>query len=170
MTETRDIRSIPVSERADDAVTPLSKLIEDGRPPWAWSNLDDEEAQELHTSLLWFIHTYNSQYAVEVTHVIPACWPEHPRMVHELPVLYWAWWMSHRDRKATPGDAAVFYSETLVRFQDRLPTLLGDGAVTCRKGKHSGESTELRNAVTTAEKTHPVRGVVTDWRHQIFGS
>lgn len=168
--QARDIRSIPVSERPDDAVTPLSKLIQDGRPPWAWSNLSDVQAEELHTSLLWFVHTYNTQYAVELSHMIPACWPEHPRMVHELPVLYWAWWGAHRDKNAAIGDATTFYRETLTGFQERLPALMGSGVTTCRKGDHYGASSDLATAVQLAATTRPIQVSVSDWRQQIFGA
>lgn len=149
-----DPRGLPLPEREDDAGTPLANLIDEGRPPWAWSNLTENEADQLYTSLLWFVATCNDQYAVDPGDVIPACWPAHPRLVHELPVLYWGWWAAHRDTRATPLTALEFYGRHLADFQRRLNSLLGPAVTSCRKGTHTlAASTEASRAVETALQT-----------------
>lgn len=165
-----EIRSLPVTERADDAVTPLSKLVAGTRAPWVWSNLDESEARELHLSLLWFVDTYNSQYVTDLDEIIPACWPLHPRMVHELPVLYWAWWAAHRAPDATIGDATSFYGDTLSKFQSRIGSLMGAAFTGCRKGSHDGDSSEMLAAVREARETQPLEIQVDRWRQQVFGA
>jgi hypothetical protein len=165
-----DLRGVPVPDRGEDTTTPLAKLIKDGRPPWAWSNLTDDEADELHTSLLWFVATCNGEYAVELDHVIPACWPQHARLRHELPALYWAWWASHRDPTGSATGAEGFYRDVLPAFQGRLSRLLGAGATACRKGDHFDLPPDVVAAICTAtDNTACGRTRPGDWRRATFG-
>lgn len=166
-----DLRGIPVPDRGEDTATPLANLIKDGRPPWAWSNLTTEEVDELHTSLLWFVATCNGEYAVELNHVIPACWSEHARLRHELPALYWAWWAAHRDPTASATAADKFYRDVLPAFQNRLNQLLGAGAVSCRKGDHLGLAPDVVAAIRTAAEGTATQLVWPgDWRRATFGA
>lgn len=166
-----EIRSVPVTDRPEDnKVTPLSKLVDDNRAPWVWSNLDEDEAGELHLSVLWFVDTYNNQYVTDLSEVIPACWPLHPRMVHELPVVYWAWWSAHRAPTATVSDATFFYGDTLPKFQTRIAALMGAAFSECRRQRHDDESGELLGAIRRARETQPLTAQVDLWRHQTFGA
>lgn len=147
------------------------KLIKDGRPPWAWSNLTDDEADELHTSLLWFVATYNGEYAVEVDHVIPACWPRHSRLRHELAALYWAWWAAHRDPTGSPTAADGFYRDVLPAFQGRLGGIIGAGVTACRKGDHFDLAPDVAAAIRIAAETAGQQQVRPgDWRQATFGA
>jgi hypothetical protein len=166
-----EIRSVPVTDRPqDNTATPLSKLVDGNRAPWVWSNLDEDEALELHLSVLWFVDTYNNQYVTDLSEVIPACWPLHPRMVHELPVVYWAWWAAHRAPTATVGDATRFYGDTLPKFQSRIASLMGATFSECRRGTHSDDSAELLGAIRRARETAPLPAQAHRWRQQTFGA
>lgn len=118
---------------------PLSNLINPrhgGRPPWTWSNLTEDEAEELDSLLDSFVACYNITLALQLEHIIPRCWREHPALAQELPVQYWGWWASHRDPRATPLAAMEYYNRHLPAFQGRLTALLGLSSGECRKGRH----------------------------------
>lgn len=132
---------------------PLGVALQDGKLPWVWANLDDTDSLILEALVDGFAAAYNRQCVTEVTGLIPGCWREHPRLLHELPVLYWGWWFAHHHPEATLSDAQSYYEEHLPRFQGRLGELLGSGATNCRKGKHSsGANNELREQLTGTER------------------
>lgn len=107
-------------------------------PPWAWTNLTNEEADCLDAALDGFVDDYNRTYVITMEEVIPACWRLHPALAHELPVQFWSWWAAHLDPRATVNQAADYYTRILPAFHTRVATrLLGTGAVNCRKGSHT---------------------------------
>lgn len=130
---------------------PLSAAYEDGRRPWAWGNLDQGEISVQEAILDVWVIAYNDELVGDQTGLIPACWRQHLPLVHELPVLYWAWWFSHVDEQTEISVAADFYGKTLPGFRSRLGELLGPGAANCRKGRHSdgftGEFVDCRDAI-----------------------
>lgn len=121
---------------------PLKAVIDDGRHPWVWAELDTAEAETLAGLVDAFVHYYNSESVSARTEIIPGCWRGHPRLMHELPVLYWQWFSCHHHPKAEIGYAGVYYAKTLPDFQGRLDTLIGMGAAMCRKGEHSTAATD----------------------------
>ena len=133
---------------------PLSSLINPktgGRPPWTWSNLTGEEAEELDGALDAFVASYNNTLALQLEHIVPRCWREHPALAQELPVQYWGWWAAHRDPRATPLAALEYYNRHLPAFQGRLTALLGLSSGECRKGRHgTAVDQTVRNAAAIA--------------------
>lgn len=121
---------------------PLSAAYEDGRRPWVWGNLNRDEVGVQEAILDVWVVAYNDELVADQSALIPACWRQHPPLLHELPVLYWAWWFSHLDKQTEISGATDFYSETLPGFQRRLGELVGTGAANCRKGRHSDGLTE----------------------------
>jgi hypothetical protein len=117
--------------------TPLSELIEI-RPPWSWSNLTEDEAHALDAALTTWVVQYNDHLTTDVSHVIPACWRQHPALAQNLPVLYWAWWAAHRNAAAAIWAATEFHGRYLPGFHQRLDGLLGGtpNASKCRGGRH----------------------------------
>ena len=117
--------------------TRLAGLIKT-RPPWSWSNLTDDEARQLDGQLQDWITDYNTHLATDLAHVIPACWRQHPALLQNIPVLYWAWWDAHRNPEASIRAAVEFHGRHLPAFQERLNGLLVDKAAAgkCRSGRH----------------------------------
>ena len=144
--ETDEIEPLPA--------TPLSELIT-VRPPWSWSNLDEDQARLLDHQIQQWIIDYNTHLTTSGAHVIPGCWRQHPALVQTVPVLYWAWWDAHRNPAATIRSAVEFHQRDLPAFQDRLDGLLVDkaNAGLCRTGRHQDtpDADKVRlNAVTRA--------------------
>lgn len=121
-------------------VIPLAELV-GVRPPWSWSNLTVDEAEVLDVMLTDWVADYNTQHTTDTGHVIPACWRQHPALAHQIPVLFWTWWDTHRNPDAQIQLAGEWYGRHLPAFQERLDGLLGQhgqhgSAANCRAGKH----------------------------------
>lgn len=97
---------------------------------------------------------YNIGYVTDRSELIPGCWRAHPRLMHELPVLYWLWVTSHHHPAADLILCGAFYERTLPAFQGRLEGLIGMGATMCRKGEHStaASDSEVGPARTAADE------------------
>lgn len=121
-------------------------------PPWAWPNLNQNEAGWLDQALDEYVETYNRIHAANLDEVIPPCWRLHPALAQELPVQFWAWWTSHIAPSAHINAALDFYSRHLPGFQQRLAArLLGKSAGSCRKGQHTrGTDPDLVDAISLA--------------------
>lgn len=76
----------------------------------------------------------NEQYAWRPDQVIPACWPLHPHIAQELPVLAICLWAAQSAGSAEP--LSVWQRETFPRFCERMAGRLGTGG--CRDGRHDG--------------------------------
>jgi hypothetical protein len=116
----------------------------------------------------------NRQYSWRPASLIPACWPRHPHIAGELPVL-----ACLRDAAGGTGPELLeeWHQRTLPLFLDRLATRLGES--TCRTGKHqdwpaAGRHDSYTNQEASTERhdlfhadTHPpvrLRPVGTDRR------
>jgi len=75
----------------------------------------------------------NLHYAWHPKTLIPACWPWHPHIAAELPVLVCRHYFALEAK--TPQAMEEWQRQTLPTFLDRLGGRLGEGA--CRVGKHS---------------------------------
>lgn len=130
---------------------PLSAAYEDGRLPWVWGNLTRNEIDVLEGILDLWVVAYNDEYVTEASHLIPACWRQHPPVLHDLPVIYWTWWFNHHHPDTQIAGTTSFYETTLPKFRERLGELLGPGAANCRKNRHSdglsGEFVDYRDAI-----------------------
>lgn len=107
-----DLSELP---RPWDPVTCADDLRED---VWAWC---DQVAAWL-----------NRDYAWRPQQMIPPCWPRHPAIARELPVLAMLRWNTH---EAT-GPAAIeeWHRYALPGFYERMFDRLGESS--CRTGKH----------------------------------
>lgn len=123
------------------------------RPPWAWMNLTPDEAEFLAEQLDAFVASYNEHLTTTLNDIIPACWRDHPMLVQLLPVLFWSWYMAHRDPAASPGLAMAWHERHLRTFQERLNDNLGD-AYGCRQGLHQPpRDHETEQAIGRANKS-----------------
>jgi len=157
--------------------TPLSELI-GVRPPWSWSNLDEDQARLLDSQLQEWIGDYNQHLTTSGAHVIPGCWRQHPALLQTVPVLYWAWWNTHRNPEAGVQSAVEFHQRDLPAFQERLDGLLvsSANASKCRAGRHpaapDADKTRL-DAVTraaTADATQRGPDVIDELLRTTFGA
>jgi hypothetical protein len=129
----------------------LSNLI-GVRPPWAWRNLDSDEADVLDECLDEFVDHYNATMALRRDQIIPLCWRQHPYMGQVLPVLFFGWVASHRDQDAHVVAALEWHRTHLRAFHERLTDYLGTNATSCQSGKHTDTGNhELKQALAAQE-------------------
>lgn len=107
------------------------------RPPWAWMNLNEDQAHVMEAALHAWVVTYNDNLVLEADDIIPACWRLHPPLVQVLPVMFWSWHNTHRHPQATASGALDWQLRMLPTFQARLARLIGDNAARCRRGEHA---------------------------------
>lgn len=75
----------------------------------------------------------NNDYAWRPGQLIPACWPAHPHLAHELPVL--ACLRVDAEAAITPEPLDAWHREALPQFVDRMSARLGESG--CRTGSHT---------------------------------
>lgn len=87
--------------------------------PWDPATVTDpSQRMELWTWLAQVVDWLNAEYAWDVDNLVPACWPLHPHLVHEIAVL--------TDQRRLAGTAytsepmAVWHQITLPGFWDRM--------------------------------------------------
>lgn len=130
-------------------------------PPWAWSNLTPEQAEDLDARLHAWIAYWNHHQILEITQLIPACWRQHPTLVQELPVQFYAWDYIHRTPGATALEAASYYTQTLPSFRARLSDqhgLLGPDSSGCRAGKHHPPPQVIEEIINRADTDTDAHG------------
>ena len=74
----------------------------------------------------------NSEYSWRPLNLIPACWPSHPHLAQELPVL--ACLRAQAQDALGPELLEDWHRQVLPHFWERLATRLGES--TCRTGSH----------------------------------
>lgn len=88
------------------------------RAVWGWC---DEVAGWLNEQYVWLPDQY-----------VPACWPLHPHIAHELPVLAFTLWAAQHADTIEP--LTTWQEQTFPRFCERMTARLGAGH--CRDGRH----------------------------------
>jgi hypothetical protein len=118
---------------------PASCSGELGATVWSWC--DDVVA--------WINH----EYAWRPAQMIPACWPRHPHIARELPVLAVLRWTA--ENAAGPELVEEWNRYAFPLFCDRMAQRLGE--TTCRTGKHQDWPAESRYAafLTPASDDEP---------------
>ncbi len=113
-----------------DAIAELGDL--DYLPrPWLPASCSD---QLRHHVWMWCDDVamwINQSYVWRSAQMIPDCWPQHPHIANELPVL--ACQRVHAEDSAGTDLLEEWHRHTLLLFLDRLTARLGDS---CRAGKH----------------------------------
>jgi hypothetical protein len=100
---------------------------------WAWCEL--------------FAAWINRTYGWRPTQLIPACWPHHPHVAAELPVL--ACLRVAAEDALSPDPLDEWHRNTLPLFFDRLADRVGDA--TCRTGTHTAWPAAARDATYHSE-------------------
>jgi hypothetical protein len=113
---------------------PGSLPAEFQRPVWRWC---DDVATWLNSQLAW-----------RPLRLIPGCWPKHPHLVHELPLLACLRGLAERDN--APDRLEEWHRQTLPQFFERLTLALGES--TCSSGSHQDWPAASRHHVYCTEK------------------
>jgi len=99
----------------------------------------------------------NRDYAWRPEHLIPACWPAHPHIAHELPVLACLRVEAEAALDAEPLEA--WHRDALPHFLDRLAARLGQSS--CRTGAHADWPAAAR------DHAYHSQAVVAERQHRI---
>lgn len=91
----------------------------------------------------------NHEYAWRPAQLIPPCWPHHPHIAHELPVL--AVLRLAAESSTGPELLEEWHRTTLPSFFDRMLTRLGETG--CRTGKHVAWPGESRHVSYTSKQS-----------------
>lgn len=116
------------------------------RSPAALAALDPAElsrpwepascVEELREQLWWWCDEVaawiNHDYSWRPAQLIPACWPAHPHLAHDLPVV--ACLRVEADASIDPAHLELWHREILPAFLERMTSTLGES---CRTGTHT---------------------------------
>lgn len=101
----------------------------------------------------------NQEYGWRPAHLIPPCWPRHPHIARELPVLAVLRWQAQQ--AAGPEPTEEWHRYTFPMFAERMTTRLGD--TTCRTaGRHQDWPAQGRAAAYTDPAATADRRLVLD--------
>lgn len=89
----------------------------------------------------------NTDYAWRPVHLVPSCWPRHPHIARELPVLAFLRWEA--EEATDPRLLEEWQRYTFPMFADRVSGRLGES--TCRTGKHQEWPAESRASAFAAQ-------------------
>ncbi len=106
--------------------------IDDMPRPWDPASCDDELRRHLWSWLDDVVAWINREYAWRPMSLIPSCWPAHPHIARELPVL--ACLRVAADEALNPEPAEEWHRHALPLFMDRMTGRLGESG--CRNDKH----------------------------------
>ena len=101
--------------------------------PWEAATCDRRLRRQLWEWCESVVAWINSDYMWRATSMIPACWPQHPQLTHELPVLACLRWAAEETTRPEPLEE--WHRVTLPAFLDRLTQRL-DKSTCLTTGKH----------------------------------
>jgi hypothetical protein len=108
--------------------------------PWLPSGCDDELREGVwmwcDAAAAWL----NREYTWRPQQMIPPCWPQHPHIANELPVLVFLRWLA--EDSLGPEALEEWHRYTVPMFLDRMTNRLGES--TCRTGRHQDWPAESR--------------------------
>lgn len=108
--------------------------------PWVPGTCPDDLREGMWTWCDAAAAWINREYTWKPTHLVPPCWPRHPHIANELPVLVFSRWIA--EDSLGPEALEDWHRYTLPMFLDRMHTRLGES--TCRSGKHQDWPAEAR--------------------------
>jgi hypothetical protein len=132
-------------------------LAANGSPrPWSLPSLTEDQREELATLLVAFVDHLNRDYAVSVTDLVLPCWPQHPRLVHDLAALYSGWADIHQTLAATAERGMYWHDRWLPNFQLRLKTFhFGKAPDACTPNGHKAEWNAAAEQLATLKPADP---------------
>ncbi|GAB4083272.1 hypothetical protein GCU67_20650 [Modestobacter muralis] len=132
-------------------------LAATGAPrPWSLDSLTETQREELAGLLVAFVDHLNTDYAVSVTDLVLPCWPQHPRLVHDLASLYSGWVDIHQTLVASPERGMYWHDRWLPNFQQRLKTLhFGKAPDACTPNGHKTGWNAAAEQLETLKPANP---------------
>lgn len=100
-------------------------------------------------AVIWLNHGYGWS----LTRTIPACWPEHPHLGHEIPVLITLRWQAAI--AMTPAALEDWHRWSLPMFLTRLTEQIGTNG--CPPGRHQHWPAEQRHQTHTHDPARTMR-------------
>ena len=140
------------------ALTGIAGLLAaSGSPrPWSLPSLTEDQREELATLLVAFVDHLNRDYAVSVTDLVLPCWPQHPRLVHDLAALYSGWVDIHQTLAATAERGMYWHDRWLPNFQLRLKAFhFGKAPDACTPNGHKAEWNAAAEQLSTLKPANP---------------
>jgi hypothetical protein len=122
-------------------VTPAG-VVADMERPWEPAGCSSELSAAVWTWCGDVVTWINHEYAWRPAQMIPACWPLHPHIARELPVLAVLRWQA--EDAAGPELVEEWSRYAFPMFCDRMVERLGES--TCRTGRHQSWPAESRYA------------------------
>lgn len=121
--------------------------------PWIVSTVPAEFRQELWLWCDQVASWLNGGYVWRPVNLIPACWPRHPHLAHELPVL--ACLRAAAEDANGPELLEDWHRQALPTFFERLAVRLGES--TCRTGQHQDWPAASRYAAYNSDEARTDR-------------
>ena len=122
--------------------------------PWIASTVPAEFRKDLWKWCDEVAGWLNGGYAWRPVNLIPNCWPEHPHLAHELPVL--ACLRAAAEDAHGPELLEDWHRHALPKFFERLAVRLGESS--CRTGQHQDWPAASRYAAYTSKQAAADRG------------
>ncbi len=122
---------LAVLHTGDQALIDELGDIKDLPRPWDPATCDPELQRHLWHWTAQVVDWINTQFGWRTQNYLPRCWPQHPHLCHELPVLAC---LRYAANSTTPDLLEEWTRHALPMFQDRLASQLG--GTTCRDGRH----------------------------------
>jgi len=108
--------------------------------PWMPGQCPDDLREGMWTWCDAVAGWLNREYVWRPTQLIPACWPRHPHLANELPVLAFTRWLA--EDSLGPESIEDWHRYALPMFLDRMTSRMGESS--CRTGKHQDWPAESR--------------------------
>ena len=109
--------------------------------PWDPPSCEPELRRRIYSWLDEVVAWINEDHTWRVDHVVPACWPEHPHIVHELATVACLRWSAMLAASPTPLEE--WHRQTLPLFLDRVAQRTGLNG--CPPGRHQPHPGAARN-------------------------
>jgi hypothetical protein len=121
--------------------------------PWDPPNCPPELRRHVYSWLDEVVAWINEDHTWRVDRVVPACWPQHPHIVHELATVACLRWSAGCTASATPLEE--WHRVTLPLFLERIAQRVGPNA--CPPGRHqphpgAGRSQLYREEPATGDR------------------
>ncbi|MGH3266753.1 MAG: hypothetical protein ACRDNS_32770 [Trebonia sp.] len=142
-----------VARRADPDEIAREDDLSDLPRPWTPAACGDDLRVAIWDWCDAVAEWLNHEYAWRPAQLVPPCWPYHPHIAHELPIL--ALQRYHAGRSDGPELLDQWHRESLPLFFERMHTRLGESK--CRTGTHQDWPAEPRQAAYTTPDAVQVR-------------
>ena len=134
---------LQVVRRGDaDEMTSMKVSLDHLPRPWIPAGCPDELREAIWSWCDAVAAWLNREYTWRPTQLIPPCWPRHPHIANELPVLAFLRWLA--EDNLNPDALDEWHRYTFQMFLDRMTARLGESS--CRTGKHQDWPADSRYA------------------------